>query len=310
MLLWPDDDSTGESGDGAAYGVTGKDFYGVRTIYEDDELAKTGLLENYATIIDNSVEEVLKIEKTKTETTGSGESEKTITYKITVVVNLETPKTMVEGEEPTDYDYSTFDEETFKTQYADYYNLLNSIAEKVYVADNPTGSVPATLDDKLEGIQYFGLDATISQEVKTLIYNKLVELYSVEVYNETDDVEAIEKVDEFKTELATEIETEINSATSLVLSNYTNRAEKLFIKDFIFESEKDMMEGILKQNYKTGIFMPKNAVQFTKISFYVNHTDFDNFNLKVYNNGSEISVKKDKENINTWRLNNMLLNNQ
>lgn len=298
-LLWPDDDSTGDSGGGsAAFGVTGDDFYGVRTIYTDDEKARVGLLEEYSTIIDNSIEQTLTVEKLKNITTGSGEDEVSKTYKVSVVVDLIIPKTEVEGKEPTDFDYSTFNEDTFKTTYVDYYNILNAVAEKVYVYDSPTGNIPSLLIEKLDGIKYFGLDATVSAEVKTLIYNKLVELYDVEVFNITDKkVEEGGIATDLKTELKSEIETEINAEIAEVLAPYTARTEKLFVKDFILSKDGDMMSGITEENYVCWIFMPNKAVQFEQFWFYIKHSDIDNFDIKLFNNGSEITMKKDEEDL-------------
>ena len=299
-FLWPDDDTDyGDGGGGsAAFGVTGDDFYGVRTIYTDDEKARVGLLEEYSTIIDNSIEQTLTIEKIKTITTGTGDDEVSKTYKVSVVVDLSIPKTEVEGKEPTDFDYSTFNEDTFKTTYVDYYNILNAVAEKVYVYDNPTGNIPSLLIEKLDGIKYFGLDLTVSSEVKTLIYNKLVELYDIEVFNQTDNkVEEGAVVTDLKTELKAEIEAEINTEIIEVLAPYTARTEKLFVKDFILSESDDTMSGITEENYVCWIFMPNKAVQFEQVWFYVKHPDIDNFNIKLFNNGSEITLKKDTGNL-------------
>ena len=297
-LLWPDDDSAGPGGSGgggsAAFGVTGDDFYGVRTIYTDDEKARVGLLEEYSTIIDNSIEQTLTVEKLKTITTGSGEDEVSKTYKVSVVVDLTIPQTEVEGEEPTDFDYSTFEEDSFKNTYTEYYALLNLVAEKVYIHDNPTGNIPTTLVEKLDGIKYFGLDAVVSEEIKTLTYNKLLALYDVEVFNQTENkVEVAEVKTELKNQLKTELENEINVKVSEVLSPYTARTEKLFVKDFILSDNEDMMNGITEENYVCWIFMPKTAVEFEQVSFYIKHNNIENFNIKLFNNGNEITLKKD-----------------
>ena len=302
FLLWPDDDSAGPGGSGgggsAAFGVTGDDFYGVRTIYTDDEKARIGLLEEYSTIIDNSIEQTLTIEKLKTITTGSGDDEVSKTYKVSVVIDLTIPKTEMEGEEPTDFNYSTFNEETFKSNYIENYTILNSVAEKVYVYDNPTGNIPSSLIEKLDNINYFGLDATVSAEVKTLIYNKLVELYDIEVFNQTDNmVEEGAIKNQLKSELKSEIETEINSEVAEVLAPYTARTEKLFVKDFILSESDEMMSGITEENYVCWIFMPNKAVQFEQVWLYITHKDIDNFNIKLFNNGSEIAMKKDEEDL-------------
>jgi len=294
-LLWPDDDSTGDSGrGGAAFGVTGEDFYGVRTIYTDDEKARIGLLEEYSTIIDNSIEQTITVEKLKTITTGSGEDEVSKTYKVSVVVDLTIPQTKVEGEEPTDFDYSTFEEESFKTTYLEYYTLLNAVAEKVYVYDNPTGSIPETLLEKLNGIKYFGLDAIVGEEIKTIIYNKLLTIYDVEVFNQTENkVENGEIKTELKNQLKTDLENDINVKLGEVLAPYTARSEKLFIKDFILSDSNDMMNDITEENYVCWIFMPKTAVKFEQVSFYIKHNNIEKFDIKLFNNSEEITLKKD-----------------
>ena len=297
-LLWPDDDSAGPGGSGgggsAAFGVTGDDFYGVRTIYTDDEKARVGLLEEYSTIIDNSIEQTITVEKLKTITTGSGEDEISKTYKVSVVVDLTIPQTKVEGEEPTDFDYSTFEEESFKTTYLEYYTLLNAVAEKVYVYDNPTGSIPETLLEKLNGIKYFGLDAIVGEEIKTIIYNKLLTIYDVEVFNQTENkVENGEIKTELKNQLKTDLENDINVKLGEVLAPYTARSEKLFIKDFILSDSDDMMNDITEENYVCWIFMPKTAVEFEQVSFYIKHNNIEKFAIKLFNNSEEITLKKD-----------------
>ena len=80
------------------------------------------------------------------------------------------------------------------------------------------------------------------------------------------------------------------------LAGYTNRAEKLFIKDYILENAEAGVTGIEKRNYVAFIFMPKAGVNFTQFSFSVQHKNINNLKFKVYNNGSEITLTKDDAN--------------
>ena len=106
--LFPDD-NLGNAG-GSQFGVKGDKFYGVRTVYTDDELAKVGLLEHYSDIIENSVTELASISQEKSITTGTGDEAVTTNYLITVTVNFPLPAGEVVDGEPTDYDYSNFNE--------------------------------------------------------------------------------------------------------------------------------------------------------------------------------------------------------
>lgn len=295
--LFPDDDLSGGSSGGAAvttpsaqFGVTGKDFYGVRTIYSDNELAKVGLLEEYSSIIDDTVEDVLEIKQTKTE---GG-----TTYTVTVKVNLTIPKGEVDEDgNPTKFDYSTFKDADFKATYSDYYNLLNEMAKIVYTEDNPTGVVPENLSDKLNGILYFGLNDDLNEDLRDKIHTKLLTMYTISI---SDGTSVVEK-DSLKTEFKNNFENKTTSGTNNLytiinnnLKEHNERSEKLFIKDYTFASDEDMMNAIAKENYVAWIFMPKKQVEFKKISFYVTHPDYDNFNMKLFNNNEELNIKKDE----------------
>lgn len=122
-------------------GVTGKDFYGVRMLYKDNDVTRVKLLEGYVDVFMGSIDDIEK--------------------DTTITVN-------VLGSLPDDeYDYSTFDESVFSADYPSIYTGVNALADKMFEIDNPGETLPASLVEKLDGIKYFGLDSSV--DLETLI---------------------------------------------------------------------------------------------------------------------------------------------
>lgn len=296
--LFPDD-NLGEAG-GSEFGIKGDKFYGVRTIYTDEELAKVGLLEHYSSIIENVRESV----QTSTyqisregDANGDGTVEEGETEKYNVSVKFILPElTVAEGEE---FDYSTFVADDFLTNNADlegYFNLLKAMSEVVYASDNATNAIPTDLNEVLSGIKYFGLNNLLVNTTESNAENDVDDILVNYFANETNysiiatkqgetEPAGITLTEQEKTslDLITRIKENVNSTMNGI---ELIRTEKLFIKDYILESEDDKVSGISKQNYISAIFMPKQDVNITKFSFFLTFAP-EGTTMKLVN-GSEV----------------------
>jgi len=304
--LFPNDSTTdGGGGSGeisAQFGVNGADFYGVRTVYKNDEQSRAALLENYSNIIEEVRDNVLTLSKTITrnESDGSGGTIAK-TYIVSIDIDLSELSTEEDGV-VTKFDFSSFNETTFSTTYNDYYTLLNSIADVVYKQDSPQALEATTLVEKLDLIKYFGLDDTLIDLRETdadIDFDDVILNYFTDSANYTFDVKdssgntvslALEDGEKFTSNQIKEKVIEIMESID------KTRTEKLFIKDYIFESESDMMKNIAEENYVAWMFMPKTNVNFSKFSFSITHGDFDNFEFNLFDNGNEINLTKDNFN--------------
>jgi len=300
--LFPDEEGGSQSSK-ASFGVKGSDFYGVRTIYTNDEMSRVGLLEDYSAVIEDVRENVVTYTKTITREEDDGSGGKiTKTYTVTVEVKLSNLETVKDGE-TVEYDFKTFDEDEFSTSYNDYYKLLSDISEVVRLKDVPTGAVPATLVEKLDQIKYFGFDSSLintaeteaSNDVDDVIINYFSNSLNYNLITKDSGgviVPGVLTADE-QNEIVEELKTK---ATETINAIELARAEKIFIKDYILNGEDDMMQDIAEEDYIAWIFMPKKSVTFEKFSFYVTHKDVDNFDIRINGNGGEISLKEDDAN--------------
>ena len=249
-FLSGDDPSDGTAS--AQFGVNGEDFYGVRVVYTDSELAEIEIVENYINTIQNAVESI--------------ESED---LDITIDFPAE------------DFDYSTLDLEAFASDYASAYQIFARVVDTIYRQDaesmGDTANDELTIQEKIDAIRYFGLNLDLANEIAGVISSHIndQDLYTIQSDEETgEDILAVEQ----------------QIADGILLYFTENdfvRLEKYFIKDYIFESAEDMMENIIAEEYVAMIFMPKTQVQFSRFSFIVSLTNLDTFNLYVQQ-GSEI----------------------
>lgn len=249
-FLSGDDPSDGTAS--AQFGVNGEDFYGVRVVYTDSELAEIKIVENYINTIQNAVESI--------------ESED---LDITIDFPAE------------DFDYSTLDLEAFASDYASAYQIFARVVDTIYRQDaesmGDTANDELTIQEKIDAIRYFGLNSDLANEIASVISSHIndQDLYTIQSDEETgEDILAVEQ----------------QIADGILLYFTENdfvRLEKYFIKDYIFESAEDMMENIVAEEYVAMIFMPKTQVQFSRFSFIVSLTNLDTFNLYVQQ-GSEI----------------------
>lgn len=246
------DGSTDNNTASSQFGVNGEDFYGTRVIYTDAEKAQIEIIKNYIDILQNSIESV-----------------ETESLDITIDLPQE------------DFDYSSFDLETFASSYPNAYQILIDMVDVVYSRDiesiGEIGNDELTVLEKIDEIRYFGLNADLAIEVSTVIssYINDQDLYTLQSSEETS-------------EDTTAVEQQITDGISLYFTeNNFVRLEKYFIKDYIFESAEDMMENIEAEDYIAMIFMPKNQVQFSSFSFIASQTNLDTFSLYVQQ-GNEI----------------------
>ena len=249
-FLFGDDSSDGTAS--AQFGVNGEDFYGVRVVYTDSELAEIEIVENYINTIQNAVESI-----------ESGDLDITIDFPA------------------EDFDYSTLDLEAFASDYASAYQIFARVVDTIYRQDaesmGDTANDELTIQEKIDAIRYFGLNSDLANEIASVISSHIndQDLYTIQSDEETgEDILAVEQ----------------QIADGILLYFTENdfvRLEKYFIKDYIFESAEDMMENIVAEEYVAMIFMPKTQVQFSRFSFIVSLTNLDTFNLYVQQ-GSEI----------------------
>ena len=228
--------SDGDSSEGAAspFGVKGDKFYGVRYVYEDNELARAGIIENYYQVLDKTINQIIEISVLEVD----GTSE---------VVSITIQE---QGKLPTDLDYANLEK---LKDYENLYNYFENLAKTEYKLEyNQESSL--TLAENLDQIKYFGL--LNRNEIKQLVQNYIenhIKPYltikqgetEIDISNTNFDAVATEKI-------------------NLVLSAQ-KRTEKLFVVDKILTEEDSYVEDIQKLNYKYIIYMPKTDVKISSM---------------------------------------------
>lgn len=234
---------TGGGHPSVMFGVTGKDFYGIRMVYRNDEQAKNEMIDDYLSIVNDAVDGV---DKTK------------------YVVNVELPS--------EDYKINY---QTFSQDYPALGSLVLDIAKTINDVDNQT-STASDLETVLTEIKYFGVPQECVNDVA-----KTVEDF---IKSKTTDTEGNSVGAEFK------------PSFKEVVEKYTTRTKKLFIKDYIFKSDEQMQENVVKENYEAFIFMPKKSVTMKSMSFIIQGENVAAASLNLKHDGSEISLVKDENN--------------
>lgn len=248
---------TGEKPSASAqFGVNGRDFYGCRVVYSDEEQAQIEIIETYINSIKYSTE--------------SSENED-----FNIVIELPAD----------DYNYQEFNESEFAQTYSNAYDLLTLIVDEVYTSDyeNISGEQnnvdSLSLIEKIDYIKYFGFDNELSNQISIIISNYINDNDLYQIVNNNIDNATVEQT--------------ISDNISNYFTNSINvRTEKLFIKDYIFENEDDMMENITEKNYISLIFMPKTQVEFTYLSFIISNADYDNFDMYIQYENNVIDLNK------------------
>lgn len=258
----------GESG--AVFGVKGDSFYGVRMIYRDDEQANIEQLESYINLATGKVEKILELTTLNVDGT---EYSLQVTYTDAGVLS----------------DDFKFDKTTFANTYPNLNTLLLDIAGKVYEADTGETGDALTLDEKLAGIKYFGLNIDVKADLETLVSDYVKANYTFDLTQEDSPVTDAEILEQAKTQLDEIVSGNLDE-------KYFTRTEKLFAKDFIFNKEDDYMKAFEKRQYVAMIYLPKTNVEFTSFAYNSSGIEINDFDLKMYNNGTEIQLKHDANN--------------
>ncbi len=266
---------------GSEFGITGKDFYGARVVYKDDEKATTAIIEDYVELVETGITKAQAI-------TTITKDEKT--FEISVTINITMPA--------QDFKYEDFNEEQFKTSYADLYNVIYNIAKTAYKADNSADYTGTSLVECVNGVKYFGFNETVMSAVKETNNADAVSIVDLVLEKSTFGITKTPTVEEGET-LPTVEKADIDAkikeelTTMFGAEKYNQRAEKLFIKDIILEGAEAKIKNLGEENFVAFIFMPKTNVTFNSISFTVAADSLKDFTLKLTNNGNEISLQKD-----------------
>ncbi len=261
-------DSPGESLMGAA----GGDFYGVRVAYEDENLAKTKIIEDYVELVTESAEAI-----NSTTTANSGG----VQYSLQLSVNMSVP----EG-----YDYSTFSDSSFATSYPVVYGAAFELAKATYALDNSGATYGgSSLLECASGVKYFGynIENTATPALQYLLTNTTI------VANKGD-----EQVSDALTisNISNQVANDVKSKLKVSLAEQDKRVEKLFVKDILLNGE-EMVSGITKQNYKVYMFMPKKQVTFTSLSFSVGSESLQNFSINATYAGATYEIAASGDNL-------------
>lgn len=252
IFAWLQSDSDKKEMNAVA-GASGSLFYGNRVVYEDAEQAHISMLKDYASIVGECVQAV--------------ENENA---DIDILIEV-----------PTDnYDYKNLPTDT---NYQSAYKVVKDMLNTSFIYDNPETteenlqSMPIV--DITAGIKYFGFDDALNEQIK----GKIMEIFILtEMYEYNAPSENGLTVEEINTLIENKISSLLDG------EKYNYRVEKLFVKDYIFNSAEDMMENIVEKNYKCMIFMPKKSVNFTSFSFIVVGVD-ENFVMTI--NGKNFNKK-------------------
>lgn len=259
--MFPSEDGAPPVGN-SINGITGADFYGIRTWYRDEELARGELAREYIEILEDSVKAISEIEG----------------YTVEVTVG--------EGAElPEDYDFSEFNVESFSEDYTTLAGYIGGVADLIYPIDNEGAVAPADLSGKLDGIKNFGLDESVLLDLEGLVEEYITTNYNFKV----KDSEGNEITDG-------SVSVDISSID--LSTSDTTRTEKLFVKDYIIDGDDAKVSEIEKLDYVGFTFMAKRDVVIEDMSMFISFID-EGFEFKIFNNGAEIDVKKtDEMNVN------------
>jgi len=157
-----------------------------------------------------------------------------------------------------------------------YENGVDEIALAIYSADGgDTGT--DTIEQLTSGIKYFGINAELSNDIATalsdFINDEDLNLYQAEAGKVLPD------------DAETQI-TNITNTTVNELAQNAKRTEKLFVEDFVLDSENTALTMKTARKYQAMIYMPKKDVTFSYVSFRTYKTNIFDFSLKV--NGSTL----------------------
>ena len=268
LMSWLFDDGN-EDGANAVFGITGADFFGARMVYTDDNRAIQTIIQDYSQFVEDGIETAKLIETINVDGTN---------YNITLNIEIAVPE---------DEYFRSLNAENisdFETDYVNLYNIVfNNIAKPIYKIDNGSDFIidNGTLIDCAGGIKYFGF-TNITEIAPTVAENLITSS------NFTATQEGGETVgDEILPKIEDEIEKKIVEHY-VAETKYSIRTEKWFVKDYILTEDNEMITGVKKENYVAMIFMPRNNVTFTKMSFSIGNANLDGFKITL--NGEDLQT--------------------
>ena len=270
MFAWLSGGSGGGTGGGgmnSQFGANGNNFHAVRLVYEDDEEAAKYILNDYANLVYDALDEVK-----------NGED-----YTVTINVTLPEDKT-------ADFDETTADEK-IKT-------ILNTLTEKAYVYDNSNYAeqgidlATLTLTEKAKGIKYFGLNAELLGQFKEEIVSNFI-LFN---FNAEGGIVSFTPVGEAEVDEATVKENIQTALDNFFASQGTTRSQKYFVYDQVLQGDK-MLENVAQKKYVAMMYLPKTNTTINNLTLNVYGVDTENFSIeyggKTFNDYTEWPVNDD-----------------
>lgn len=252
---------TGGGSMNSQFGADGNNFYAVRLVYKDDAQASKIILNDYANLVYNALENI----------------DGTEDYSININVSIPADKT-------ADFDETTADEKIK--------NLINVLTEKAYIYDNPDYSSEGveistlTLNQKAEKIKYFGWDSALIGQFKTEIVDNFV-LFN---FNMIDGVLTFTPTGENSVDEAT-VKANVQAALDAYFESLTtSRSEKYFVRDCALSGD-GKLTNVEQKNYVAMMYLPRQNVTFNTIKFMVYGADTNNFKIEF--NGNEYSSFED-----------------
>lgn len=248
------------------FGITGKDFYGARVVYKDDEKATASIVEDYVELLETGIEQANNTSLTN----------------LDMSINITLPD--------EEFSYSEFDEGEFASSYPVAYSTALQIAQLVYKVDNGAAS-SGSLVETVNGIKYFGIvkvdeNANDTDDIAEIITDSI--LANATFKNKDTSKTEIDAadVDAAKNQISANLQATYSQ------EKYSQRVEKIFVKDYILTGEQKLT-GMAQENYVAFMFMPKTDVSFSKLSFAVSGSDLSEFTIKLKRNGEEVNINKD-----------------
>ena len=261
LMSWLFDEGN-EDGENAVFGITGDDFYGARMVYTDETKAIQTIIQDYSQFVENGIVQAKLIETVNVDGTN-----------YSVELNLDN---IVIPEDDYFQTMNNEKESDFQTNYNQLYNIVyNDIAQPIYKVDNGS-DFSGSLIDCVSGIKYFGF--TNMAEIAPVVAENLILPTGIAAKAQgsedaISDATILRKIeDEIEQQIVNYYQGE---------AKYSIRTEKWFVKDYILTEDDEMLSGVKKENYVAMIFMPRNNVTFTKISFAVGNANLDDFKITL-----------------------------
>ncbi len=263
----------GLAGGGSIAGITGDDFYGVRTWYRNTEQSRIILADQYIDLLDMPFSEGFREDI-------EDDGEATLTLEDGVVLTITISEELLEEK----LSYTSYTGEGFATDYPALAEYLDTLADTMYTADNEGETAPETLDEKLDGIKYFGYGEGNLLTLEELVDDYIAANYTVTAGVDGEGEPIADATDRFNSWLDSTTFLDATANPNLAI-----RTEKLFVKDYLLSGEQSMLKDIERQDYVGFQFMPREEVTFYKLSFFTIYMT-EGFEMHAYNNGDDLGL--------------------